>query len=287
MTYERFLNCLEQELLDQKEVSERIRRVQMLKNNGVKLDGFSYWIQERREQPTVYVNHYYKEEMKSEELEKTAGLILEIMRESVLESGRNFQELLDYEKIKEKIFYRLVSREKNEELLETLPYLPWLDLAIVFYIRVPEHIVKNATALIHTGHMKHWGLEPEELYRTAAENMSGIPVALEPLEQILEEAGVGDLQSGMYVLSNRQKEFGAAVIVDPQVQRMCARQLGGDYYVLPSSIHEVILLSRALAGNREQLDELVQEVNKVCVNQEEVLSGHAYLYREDTGKLEF
>ncbi len=287
MSYEEFLDRLEQELLCEKKPEEEIRRVQILKNNGVRLDGFSCRIQGHREQPTVYVNHYYQESSEERKIEEVAALLLRIMRESILEQGEQLERLMDYPKMRDHIFYRLISREQNEELLETLPHILWLDLAIVFYLRIPEEVVKNATALIHDRHMEHWGLTTEELYRIASENMAGMDLLFHPMEQLLDEYGLGDIESGMYVLSNASREFGAAVIAEPEVRRMCARELGGDYYVLPSSVHEVILLPAELAVSREELDELVREVNKSCVSREEVLSGHAYRYSAKTGELSY
>lgn len=287
MTYGRFLDRLEQEVLCRRKKGERIRKVRVLKNNGVWLDGFSYQVQGHQEQPTVYVNHYYREEPEPGELEEIAELVLQIMRESVLEPDLDLREVMDYEKMRDHIFYRLISQEQNRELLEEVPHVPWMDLAIVFYLKIPEHLVKNATVLIRRNHMERWGVTLKEMYRTAAENMEKIPVFLHPLEQFLEEYGLGDVRSGMYVLSNSQKEYGAAVIVDPKVQRMCAVRFGEDYYVLPSSIHELILLPKSMASSREELDELVREVNVCCVSQEEVLSGHAYLYSVVSGELKF
>jgi hypothetical protein len=287
MTYGSFLDGLEQALLRDKVDSERIRRVQILKNNGVKLDGFSCQVQGHREQPTVYVNHYYKEEPEQGEVEQIAKLILKIMRESILEPGEKLEQVLDFEKMKDCIYYRLISREQNEELLEQVPYIPWLDLAIVFYIRIPEHIVKNATALIRNSHLKQWGLTFQELYQTAIRNMTGVPVCFQPMEKMMEEYGYDDMKSGMYILSNESKEFGAAVIVNPKVQRMCANIFREGYYILPSSIHEVILLPRSMAPAGRELDEMVRGVNHCCVSQEEVLSDHAYYYSAESEKIYF
>lgn len=287
MTYENFLDGLEKELLRGKAGDERIHRVRILKNNGVKLDGFSCQVQGHREQPTVYVNHYYNEESGQAELEATAKLVLKIMRESILGPGRKLEHLLDYEKVRERIYYRLVSREQNLELLEAIPHIPWLDLELVFYIKIPEHMVKRATALIRLNHMEHWGLSLEELYRVAQKNMAKASVLLCPMEQVLGGCGVPMMSSGLYVLSNGQKEFGAAVIANPEVQRMCAGRLGEDYYILPSSIHEVLLLPASTPVDRDELDALVREVNGNYLNREDILGGHAYLYHALSGKIDF
>ena len=285
MTYEYFLAYLEELMLKRLKTGESVQKVQILKNNGVKLDGFSYCIKGRRERPTVYVNQYYHEQISEKELDDIAATVLKLQRESRLLPADDLAQILDFESVKARIFYRLISRKRNEELLSQSPWLPWLDMAIVFYLRIPEHIVKNATALIHTNHMEQWEITLGELYRTAARNMSKEPVLLEPMESFLENCGFQPLSSSMHVLSNRRKEFGAALIVDPKVQRMCFRKLGEDYYVLPSSIHELILLPASQTVCREELDELVQEVNESCVSREDYLSGHAYFYSSCIGQI--
>ncbi len=285
MTYEYFLLQLEEKIMDCLKGKESVRRVQVLKNNGVKLDGFCYRIEGHREQPTVYVNHYYREGLSDTEVKEIAALVLKIQRDSRLKKENDLAQVLEFEQMKTHIFYRLISREKNKELLKDVPWLPFLDLALVFYLRIPEHIISHATALIHTSHMERWGITRKRLYQTAVENMVRTSMYLEPMENFLEEYGLEVPESGMYVLSCGDKEFGAAVIVNPDVMRDCARRLGEDYYVLPSSIHEVILLPKSLASSREDLDELVQEVNETCVSREEYLSDHAYLYCVETGKL--
>lgn len=285
MTYAYFLMRLEQLITDALDTGEKVRRVQILKNNSVKMDGFSYHLEGHREQPTVYVNHFFQKDMKDEELPAVAEKILKIQRSSILHPQKNLSQVLVYENMKKQIYYRLISKNTNEELLSQIPWIPWLDLAIVFYLRVPDHILEHATALIHTSHMEHWGITMKELYRVAAENMSELPVQLEPMETFLEGYGFEPLSSGMHVLSIGKKEFGAAAILNPKILRKCYRRLGEDYYVLPSSIHEVILLPKSLTVNPSGLDDLVREVNEKCVRQEEILSDHAYFYDGTLGQL--
>lgn len=285
MTYAQFLDILEQEICLLAEEEEHIQRVRVLKNNGVKLDGFSCCIRGRKEQPTVYVNHYYYAGICKNEIRKLAQQILKVQRESLLEKGNDLLQVLEYGRMKGRIYYRLISREKNEELLRDVPHLFWLDLAIVFYLKIPEEIISNATALIHNSHMKQWGIDLKELYHAAAENMAEIPVMLEPMEQLLEGYGLNGRSSGMYVLGIRGREYGAAVILDPKVLKKCFRRIGEEFYVLPSSIHEVILLPVSCSDDPSELERLVKEVNETCVTPEDYLSGHVYRYFSDTGEL--
>lgn len=283
MTYESFLDMLEQKIGGMLRGEEKVRRIQILKNNGVKLDGFSYQVPGHREQPTVYVNQYYRTEMKEEEVKGVAELVLKIQRDSRLFPEDDMAQVLNLERMKDRIFFRLISRARNEELLTQVPWLPWLDLAIVFYIRIPEHIVKHATALLHNSHMDHWGLTLGELYRMAAANMKKQPMVLEPMERFLGCYGIEAVNSGMYVLSTKTKEYGAAVILSREVQKMCRDRLGEDYYVLPSSVHELILLPRSFTSGPGELERMVREVNAQCVSREDYLSDCVYLYSSHLG----
>lgn len=285
MTYKAFLDLLEESVCLKLTKKEKIRRIEILKNNGVKLDGFAYQKEGHREQPTVYVNHYYRKDMEKQELEEVAKLILKTQRDSILLPEKNLAQVLEYPEMKGQIYYRLISRARNEELLKQIPWLPWLDLALVFYLRIPEHIIKNATALIHTSHMEHWGLTLGELYRTASGNMKKLPVFLKPMEDFLKGCYPEVPECGMHVLSTEIKEFGAAAIVSPHVQNMCFEKLGEEYYVLPSSVHELILLPVSLAVGREDLEALVREVNSFYVSEEDYLGDCVYRYSSALGQI--
>lgn len=285
MTYEFFLMQLEESIVKKLHKDESVKRVQVLKNNGIRLDGFCYRTEGHREQPTVYVNQYYQEGIGEEELREIAEFVLKIQRNSSLKKEMDLSQVLDYEKMESQIYYRLISREKNEELLKDVPWIPWLDLAIVFYLKIPEHILEHATALIHMSHMEHWGVSIRKLHRTAVENMNRLPVHIEPMECILEGYGMELPHSGMHVLSCGGREFGASAIVNPRILKKCFQRLGENYYVLPSSIHEVILVPESLASDRKELDALIQEVNTLCVSREDYLSSHAYFYSSEIGQL--
>ena len=287
MTYEKFLDCLEQELHDLMKNGEEIRRVEVLKNNSVRLDGFSYRMPYRKEEPTVYVNHYYRKNMDMTDIREIATEVLQIQRESRKLPSEELNEVLHFDRMKDRIFYRLISRERNRELLEKTPHVDWMDLSLVFYLRIPDHIIRNATALISRTHMERWEKTEEDLLLTASENMRSVPVFLHPLEQLLEEYGLDLSGSGLYVLSNSRKEFGAAVIVDQDVQKMCAERFGQSYHVIPSSIHELILIPSDQEMSRNDLDAMIRDVNRRCVSREEFLSDHAYYYDADEERLKF
>ena len=82
----------------------------------------------------------------------------------------------------------------------------------------------------------------------------------------------------MYVASNKERIHGAGVIAYPEFMEEAAKRLGGDFYVLPSSIHEVILIPDTPDVSVLELQGIVQSVNVEQVAPEERLSDHIYHY---------
>ena len=89
----------------------------------------------------------------------------------------------------------------------------------------------------------------------------------------------------MYVLSNKSRSYGAACIAYPHILEMIGGILRTDYYVLPSSVHEVVIVPCCENISAAELDEMIREINITQVDDEEVLSDHAYLYELKAGYL--
>ena len=112
---------------------------------------------------------------------------------------------------------------------------------------------------------------------------------LEDVRQIIEEEvhrlkAKKDME--MYILTNPQRMNGAACITYPGVLREFAREHQTDVYIIPSSIHEVILVL-GIQWDTEELNQMVRQVNEEDVDAVDVLSDHVYLYRQKTDRIEY
>ena len=141
-----------------------------------------------------------------------------------------------------------------------------------------------ATMLIRLEHLKHWDVSEGEIYRQAFKNTEKLmPADLQTLCAVLEDSPEfegEDAEKGecMFVLSNRLRNFGAgAMLYEDRLKiiRMC---LGENFYILPSSIHEVILLPESKAMDQSELSKIVKDINETQVKDEEVLSDFAYYF---------
>ena len=109
--------------------------------------------------------------------------------------------------------------------------------------------------------------------RTIAECIMGISFP--------EKDGNDSRDTDMYVLTNQCRRFGAAEILDKKTLRMVADQVGDGFIVLPSSVHETIVLPSKEEPEYGRLADMVRAVNDTLVEAEERLSDHVYVYSRD------
>ena len=177
-------------------------------------------------------------------------------------------------------------------LLDRIPHFPFLDLAVVFYYRIENGPLSGATMLIHNCNLEAWNINVSNLMEDAVMNTSRkMPYTLKGMDALireLAEEGEETLPRAdelMYVLTNEEKYFGAATLLYPHVLSHIGKILRQDFYVLPSSIHECILVPNRGQYSKEDLQQMVKDVNNSQVEEEEILSYQVYYYDREKEKL--
>lgn len=249
------------------------------KNNSVMLDGIMLQQGKERVAPNVYLNQYYARYCAGESAKQIAEQILLLCKEKYAEM-RRLTETLDFSKeyIRTHLYYRLVSREWNAELLEEIPHSSYLDLAVIYYWVVYEDGEQLGSIQMNYAQMEHLDLSEEELLQLAKENTPRLfPVVVKRMEEIVGEQMVRNMDFPVRVLSNEKGINGAACLMYPGVLEDLKEKMQGSFYVLPSSIHELIVIP-ANGGEAERLCEMVHCINQTQVPQEDVLSDAVYYY---------
>lgn len=267
------------------------------KNNGVTLTGITASRPESSGGACIYLNGYYEGYCDSQitldwVTEDVYGKFVEHCNDL---DGVDMKLLWDWEAAKSHIRAKLVNREMNRELLKKVPCREFLDLAVIYYVTL-DGLLESGTAAftVSDGNMEVWKKEEGELYQMAVSNMrrDRKPV-FEDLEGILRGMiPVGGcpfankaLKVRMYVLTNREKIFGAAELLDENTLRGIGDKLGCDFIVLPSSLHESIIIPADVSAAYQELAEMVTDINRNVVSVEERLSDHVYLYERKEGVL--
>ncbi len=294
MTYYQFVQAVESRIKEAVKESVAVRIHTAEKNNGTIRRGLTLTEQDINISPTIYLEEYYRQFQNGGSLEHITSDILRLYNEVRFQKSWGEEKLYDYSQVKEKVIYRLVNYESNEKMLRNVPYIVYLDLAIVFCVLLEVTKYGTATMAIRNDHLDLWGVEKEELYRQASENTSRfLPDDFSSMSAVIEELteeseahiSFEDKEEEMYVLSNRIHSYGAAAILYSGRMEGIGMYLKSNYYVLPSSVHEVIVVPEKAAVEKEELSAMVAEINRTQVEAEEVLSDHAYYYDRKKGRL--
>lgn len=317
MQYEHFINYVKESFQKTMGPDIPVDIHSVLKTNSVRLDALTISPRGELVTPTIYLNDFYRQYQNGKPMDQIICEIGEIYESSRGSLHINAESILNFSHARTLIAYKLIHYEDNRELLETIPHIPYLDLAIVFYLLLNSDMTGDATALVTNEHMKLWNTTTDALYELARYNtprmLESCFMSLEDLmktliiedlrqealiykerEQISDEGMLSDktlelmaedllaqytddsTPLDMHVLTNQNRCNGAAALLYPQALNMAADLLGGDFYILPSSIHEVILLPADPDINESALLSMVRDINANDVIPTERLSNTVY-----------
>lgn len=289
MNYEQFMECVRTRVEEVLGGEARVTVYSVVKNNSVKLDGLTIMERENNVSPTIYLNPYFEAFEHGMDMDKIVREILKVYTQCRPKQKFDTDYLKNYEKVKDRIVYRLVNYEKNRELLEQMPCIRFLDLAVIFYCMIAIGEEGAASVAVKSEYMKVWNITLPQIYEQAKRNTPKLlPYVLQTMLEVLGEFCDALDTTGalpMYVLTNQLKMNGAACILYPDALRECSQKMGSDLLILPSSIHEVILLPDDGSSNREELREMVDEINRTQLEVEEVLSAQVYRYERKTNRI--
>ena len=257
MNYNVFGNEVKQEVEKLLGTEVRVELRQITKNNGIILDGICILEKGCNVSPTIYLEEFYREYKNGMSLREIASRICEVYEKRCRGIPFSLEYFLDFEKMKERIFCKLINWELNKELLNEVPNIPCLDLAVVFVCAVENEEFGNGSILVREEHRKLWRVSKELLYEYARENTFRLrPFELKSMEELIEDMVEPEEKKllkeiPMYVLSNQKRVFGAAGLLYDRVLSDAGVRLEDDFYVLPSSVHEVILVPDHVAGSEK------------------------------------
>lgn len=266
----------------------QIRRTKSLKNNGLKRNGITAVREEGNVFPVIYLEQFYNEYKFedctiNEVVEKVYALLGQHSGKSLEQF--NVDDFQNWDKTKTHIFAKLINAQMNKELLEDVPHRILMDLAEVFYVKVYGNQMEGfGTILIRNEHKAFWKVDEATLHEAALVNMAADQTEFTSMENLLSHSSE-ELEfegGGMYILTNSSKLFGASELLKKDILHNIAEKLQDNLIILPSSTHELIILSEKDAPSEEKAADMVKEINATCLAPNEVLSNHVYRFERST-----
>lgn len=271
------------------------------KNNGVVFSGIIIQDNSSNVAPHICTDGlYYDYQNGHKDMDSVIDSVLEIYEKIKPEKSFHVSEILDYSKARSKLSGRLVNTEKNRGALSELPHRNFFDLSLTYYVDVTRDGDERCASIqVTNAHMEYWNVTEDDLYKQFRESMGQNDRSrIQPVMDALEEVANCSLEDTralcgnmdivpMYVLSNDRKLDGAVEMLNKKAMEKAAETIGDDFYILPSSIHETILVP--VRGNEDGADELAEMVaciNNLEVPDTDVLSNHVYRYRRQSRQIE-
>lgn len=301
IAYQSFVNMVCAMLKDRLGKGYDLKLHKVTKNNSLELDSLVVLKKGVTYAPNIYLLSYYESYLEGTEVADIVDRLYNLYisnTKPVLNRDFNYT----FDEMKKNITYRLISYERNEKLLSQIPHIKYLDLAITFHCLVKEDDEGIGTIRISNEHINSWNVSLEQLEEFANINTCVLfPATIKSMEDTIRgivqdtpfdgAANISDEEfellmnqsyyndkPPMYVLTNKQGINGASCILYDDLIEEFAEKIQSDLYILPSSIHELILIPTQNNKNSNNLIDMVMEVNLTQVAPEEVLSDNVYYY---------
>lgn len=309
MDKEMFIQHLKKQL--QERTGCEIRQQTVTKNNGVKRTAFIIMREDKNVHPSIYIDNFYDLFLNGETYENIINKIMKFEQKEGLNTNFNVNDFLDYEKIKDNLYYRIINYHENITMLKNMPHKKYLDLAKVYYVVVESPEIGMGSILINKEHAKVWGVTEDEIDRVAKINtetkmqptVRNINEMVKKNLMYLFEQAVADGEIPadliisninkymgdypMYVVTNEQNYYGASVLMYAGFLKAVSEVMKDNLIIFPSSVHEFIFMKSetAFQCDYKTLKGIVEHVNAEVVDPEEYLSSNVYLYDRQKNEL--
>ena len=271
------------------------------KNNGTVRLGITV-VSEQKLSPCIYIEPYIPPDPAVFQQEgvwdKIADRLALDFRYALDALEPNPEELYQEKDISERLILRAVNHDRNEKLISMYPHRDYLNLSILMEW---ETTCGGRTGYIYITDqvLEVWGSSFDELYEVALKNtMRKYPGRFEPLGDVLkdilgedpgtflrEDGSIG-LNSPFYYLGTTRVMQGAVALIYPGILKEVYRTIGEPFYVIPSSVNELLVLPCSFEKDRAYLNNLVWEVNTYVLDRSEILSDVMYVYDPESEELE-
>lgn len=316
MTYEKFMEQVKEQImsfLPEEYANADVTIQEVSKNNNQKFHAICIKRPEDRIVPNVYLEDYYRTYEDDGNMENILTAIARIYQKN-MENNENLLpfEVKDYESVKNRLYVVALNRNNNQDYLRDAVRRDIAETDITSVVRVlcTNNQEKGMSSfMVKSGMLEMWGISREEIYEQALKNTERIfKPDMRNIKEILLSGCMGTLseeeQEGFrsflnldipeqdqraekskeilpyeqYVLTNIAQINGATAILYPNLLQEIGEATQSNFFILPSSIHEVILMKDNGDMNAEELQRMVMEINRTQVAPEEVLSDEVYSY---------
>ena len=212
-----------------------------------------------------------------------------LLNAPIISNGIN--DIQNYDVMKNKLVMEVVSAETNAELLETVPHKDIEDMAVIYRFDVKDIVGEGASVIVTNKMLDNYDITPDQLHADAVKNAPEIrPIVIQGMAEVLaKQMGVEDLemlglnvppeQEQIFVASVPDNVHGAGVLAYEDFMDKASERVGNQsFFILPSSIHELLIVPDNGMMDLRSLEQMVREVNATTVDPSDKLTDNVYHY---------
>lgn len=264
--------------------------IQKVFKPNMELDGLLIMAEDEIIGPTIYLEPVYEALDSGTPVEQVVDRILQAYNSVKSESADfDIERLSDFDYAKSRLYVQLVNRHLNKNLLQDVPHATFLDdFAIIVRCTIETSEDCDASFMVHNNHINIWQTDSETVLSTAISNtLAKHDVDLMPLGQLIREmvpAFPDECSSdcGLWFMSSKKRTYGAVAVLYDDVLKDFADKYGS-FYVIFSSVHEVLIKPSPDSSDIDILTRHNQDVNASALEKEEILGTKAYFYQKGRG----
>ena len=303
MNFEEFINTVKDTIKNYLPEEYKDAEVKLLENRKLNTHYTGLTVTRKGDTlaPTINLNALF--ENYGQQTENNLASVMEEVASVIQHTPGKFDigRVMDYDSVKKNLFMKLSAAEKNADILDHAPHIIKEDLAITFHIMLDQSEAGAATTMIKDQMLEAYGVDLQQLYQDALHNSPVIaPAQIENMGEVLERMMLEDMKAAgapaeviqemekdlqetsrdnpMTVITNDRSTDGAAAIFYPGVMDQLGERMKGDYFILPSSVHEILVVPDDGNISFRELTDMVKEVNRTQVAPEDRLTDQVYHY---------
>lgn len=291
LTYEQFKTEIAENIKDYlpddyKEAEVKLSTVNKI---GKTYDALFVRPKNKNYSPAADINTFFDAYESGETFDKIMRDIADVLQTEAPDHTKDMSWLIDYEKVKERLFIRVSNADKNKNIIESAPHKMVEDLIITCHIAVDQGPKSMASTIVNNELLERYGVTGEQLFEDAIENAPEVsPVKIDSMydfvsRMVPEFEENPDEAKSMYIVTNKTNTYGAAAIFYSGILDKMYEEIGGSFIVLPSSVNEVIIVPDY--GRYKDLKKMVEDINESSVEPEERLSNSVCKYDAESKSL--
>ena len=263
----------------------------VVKNNNLVLTGLIIRKCNNAMGVTLYLDEYYRDYKHGRPMENVVEHIVYSYSQATVKEDFNLQFLESKDEFLKRVAYRIINRDMNTDFLSQCPHTNVAgDLEKMYFVHVNCDKEGFGSVSITHSLMERFDVSMEELeYHAGVNTPQFFPVEFCSMADVLK-GFFGECEEltsglGMWILSNNTKTYGASTLLYEGLLKQISGTLNSDLYIIPSSVHELIILRATEDCDKLELGMMIREVNQTEVRQEERLSDTLYFFNMTTNQL--